>query len=360
MAGGIAHEFNNILAIILGKTQLLVGRLSEDRLRDGLGVIEEAAWRAADIVRRLQGFGGKGVDDIKGPVDLVALVRDAVTLTRAIWKDEAEARGVRIEVFTDLDSVAPVHGNAAALREAVTNLVLNAIDAMPDGGRLGLTTRAEKGGVTLTVEDSGEGISDAVRPRIFDPFFTTRHPKRSGLGLAVVHGIVTRHHGHITVQSAPGRGTTFTVWLPAGFPAAEESSRPAAHAPAPETQRGVSVLVVEDEEPIRRTVLETLSGEGHIVDSAGDGLNGLARFQRGQFDLVLTDLSLPECSGLDVARSVKRMRPGTPVILMTGWGHQLDSARLRDSGVDLMLVKPFRIERLLATVQEALRLRPSP
>jgi DNA-binding response OmpR family regulator len=107
-------------------------------------------------------------------------------------------------------------------------------------------------------------------------------------------------------------------------------------------------------------VLETLSGEGHIVDSAGDGLNGLARFQRGQFDLVLTDLSLPECSGLDVARSVKRMRQGTPVILMTGWGHQLDSARLRDSGVDLMLVKPFRIERLLATVQEALRLRPSP
>ncbi|HVQ78062.1 MAG TPA: GAF domain-containing protein [Candidatus Binatia bacterium] len=351
MAGGIAHEFNNILAIILGKTQLLLARSPEDPLREGLGVIEEAAWRAADVVRRLQGFGTGPADDIRSPVDVGALVRDAVTLTRSIWKDEAEARGVRIDLVTDISTTPPVPGNAATLREAVTNLLMNAIDAMPGGGRLGLTTRAENGGVVIAVEDSGEGIAEEVRGRIFDPFFTTRHPLRSGLGLSVVHGIVTRHRGRISVSSVPGRGTQVSLWLPVAPPAP-----PPVEAGTPS---GLSILVLEDEAAIRKTLVETLIREGHMVESVADGLSGLARFQGGDYDLVLTDLSLPECSGLDVARAVKRMRPETPVILVTGWGHLLDPTRLCESGVDLMLVKPFRIEQLLAVVEDARRLRPA-
>jgi signal transduction histidine kinase len=355
MAGGVAHEFNNILAIILGKAQLLLARSPDNPFREGLAVIEEAAWRAADIVRRLQGFGTGGTDDIRSHVDVGALVRDAVTFTRAIWKDEAEARGVRIEVATDVAATAPVPGSAAALREAVTNLLLNAFDAMPAGGRLSLTTREEDDGVTIVVEDTGEGMAEEVRRRIFDPFFTTRHPRRSGLGLSVVHGIVARHGGRIAVVSESGRGTRVSVWLPAAPHAALPAPPPADDA----ERAAASILVLEDEEPIRKALVETLAREGHAVDSAPDGLTGLARFQRGGFDVVLTDLSLPECSGLDVARSVKRMRPGTPVVLITGWGHLVDPARLRDSGVDLMLVKPFRMERLLAVLQDALRLRPA-
>ncbi len=356
MAGGVAHEFNNILAIILGKTQLLLARTLDEPVRDGLGRIEEAAWRAADVVRRLQGFAATRLDEAPAPVDPKALVQDALTLTRGLWKDEAEARGIRIEIVSDLEDTPAVLGSAAELREAVTNLVLNAIDAMPRGGRLSLATRQRDAGVEVAVTDTGEGMSEEVRRRVFDPFFSTRTPPRSGLGLSVVHGIVTRHRGRVEVASQEGRGTTVTVWLPAAAPAPailETRGEPAAES-VPAT---ASILVLEDEEQIRTMLVEALSQAGHTVDSAGDGLTGLARFQSGRFDVVLTDLSLPERSGLDVARAVKRMRPGTPVVLITGWGHLLDPARLRDSGVDLTLVKPFRLEHVLAVLADALRLR---
>jgi signal transduction histidine kinase/CheY-like chemotaxis protein len=364
MAGGVAHEFNNILAIILGKTQLLQARGLEEPAREGLGQIEEAAWRAADVVRRLQGFAATRSDEPPALLELNSLVHDAVTLTRGLWKDEAEARGVRIEVITDLEETAPVLGNAAELREAVTNLILNSIDAMPRGGRLALTTRRRGDGVEVTVSDSGEGMSEEVRRRIFEPFFSTRTPVRSGLGLAVVHGIVTRHRGRIDVFSEEGRGATVTVWLPASSVApAPESARgegaeaPGAPAVAWEPGTPASILVLEDEEQIRGMLVDALSEAGHKVEAAADGLSGLARFQRGSFDVVLTDLSLPERSGLEVASAVKRMRPGTPVVLITGWGHLLDPARLREHGVDLTLVKPFRLDRVLSVLSDALRLR---
>jgi signal transduction histidine kinase len=380
MAGGIANEFNNLLAIVLGKTQLMLTRAPEGPVREGLAAVEEAAWRAADIVRRLQGFAATSMDDDTGPVDLAAVVQDAVALTRALWKDEAEARGAPIEMVTDLDRVPPVEGQAAALREAVMNLILNAVDAMPRGGRLGLTLRRVDDGVEIHVSDGGEGMPEDVRRRIFDPFFTTRAPHRTGLGLSVVHGVVSRHRGSVRVRSEHGGGTTVTLWFPAAPDHAVESRTPVmpellAMPEVPEmpampvmedppegeirAAATASILVLEDEEHIRTMLVEALSGAGHRVESATDGLTGLARFQGGAFDVVLTDLSLPECSGLDVARSVKRMRPETPVVLITGWGHLLDPERLRDSGVDLMLVKPFRLERVLSVLGDALRLRPT-
>jgi signal transduction histidine kinase len=374
MAGGIANEFNNLLAIVLGKTQLMLTRAPEGPLHEGLAAVEEAAWRAADIVRRLQGFAATTMDDGTKPVDLAAVVQDAVALTRALWKDEAQARGAPIEVVTDVDRVSPVEGQAAALREAVMNLIVNAVDAMPRGGRLGLTVRGVDAGVELQVSDSGEGMPEDVRSRIFDPFFTTRAPQRSGLGLSVVQGVVNRHRGSVRVRSEHGGGTTVTLWFPAapghaveshppaaedsGVPVIEESPPPVTEEPREEESRAASILVLEDEEHIRTMLVDALSGAGHRVESATDGLTGLARFQGGNFDVVLTDLSLPECSGLDVARSVKRMRPETPVVLITGWGHLLDPERLRESGVDLMLVKPFRLERILSVLGDALRLRP--
>ncbi|MBI2524799.1 MAG: GAF domain-containing protein [Candidatus Rokubacteria bacterium] len=365
MAGGIAHEFNNILAIILGKVQLMLARGAEESFREGLGQVEEAAWRAADIVRRLQAFAATKLDDAAAATNLNTLVHDAVTLTRGLWKDEAETRGARIEVTTDLEETPPVAGSTAELREAVTNLVLNAIDAMPRGGQLLLSTRTREGGVELSVRDSGEGMSDEVRRRVFDPFFSTRSPLRTGLGLSVVHGIVSRHGGRIEVSSEQGQGTTVTLWLPAGqlpgaapgapAPAADPAER--REPPGDQGARAASVLVLEDEVQIREMVVEALAQAGYRVDSAPDGLSGLARFQREPSDVVLTDLSLPERSGLEVARAVKRMSAETPVVLVTGWGHLLDPVRLRESGVDLTLVKPFRLERVLAVVAEALRLR---
>jgi DNA-binding response OmpR family regulator len=166
----------------------------------------------------------------------------------------------------------------------------------------------------------------------------------------------------VRVRSEHGRGTTVTLCFPEAPGHVMESRPPVMDEPRKEESRAApaaSVLVLEDEEHIRTMLVDALSGAGHRVESATDGLTGLARFKDGNFDVVLTDLSLPECSGLDVARSVKRMRPETPVVLITGWGHLLDPERLRKSGVDLMLVKPFRLERVLSVVGDALRLRPS-
>lgn len=356
MAGGVAHEFNNILAIILGKTQLILERTTEGRLREDLGVIGEAAWRAADLVRRLQGFAATRTVEELFVLDLNTLVQEAVALTRPRWKDEAEAQGLRVEVVTDLAETASVFGNPTELREMLVNLILNALDAMPRGGRLHLTTRQRADQVALSVTDTGTGMSEAVRRKLFDPFFTTRSPQRTGLGLSVVYGIVTRHRGTIAVESREGEGTTFTISLPQ---AQRVSVTPAsALAPADEATPGPArVLVIEDEEHIRRVLVSVLVAAGHAVDTAKDGLEGLNRFRSGSYDVVITDLSMPERSGLEVTRAVKQVAPGIPVILITGWGDFLDPDRIRESGVDLTLFKPFRNEQVLSVLADALRLR---
>jgi signal transduction histidine kinase/CheY-like chemotaxis protein len=358
VAGGIAHEFNNLLAIILGKTQLALERSDSAGIRDDLTVIEETAWRAADTVRRLLAFVSTRSEEGMATVDLNALVQDVVTFTRPLWKDDAEAHGIRIEVATNLAEPASVHGLATELREALTNLMLNAIDAMPVGGRLVISTRRRDHAVELSVSDTGEGMSADVRARIFDPFFTTRSPQRAGLGLSVVHGIVGRHQGRIDVQSEVGRGTTITLVLPEALPrplGARTLPAPVARQPL----RTGQILVIEDEEHLRWMLVDALVNAGHAAKSAANGLDGLALFQQDTFDVVITDLSMPERSGLDVARAVKQLDPKVPVIMITGWGDVVSPERIGDSGVDLMLNKPFKMDRVLGVVDQALGLRES-
>ncbi len=372
VANGIAREFNQIFAVILGKSQLMLARSPDDAIREGLAMIEEAAWRGADVVRRIGGLAAPAGETALDIVDLKALVQDAVALARTRWRDEAEGQG-RVEITADLEPVAAVRGDEWALRETVGHIVRNALDAMPTGGRLTLGLRARDGGVELIVEDTGEGLTDEVRRRMFDPFFTTRAPGRMGLGLTLVRNAIARCGGRVTVTSASGHGTVVTVWVPsaegsspappagagnavhaegANGSAAASSAAPATH-PA---KAHACILVLEDEDAVREALVGALTGAGHEVHSAADGAAGLEQIESGRFDVVLADLALPQRSGLVVARSVKRVSPRTPVILITGWGHLLDPERLRQHGVDLMLVKPFRAERVVSVVNDALRL----
>ncbi len=404
MAAGLARELNGIFGAILGKSRLLLARAHDEALREGLELLEETAWRGADVMHRLMALAAPASGEAPAPVDVSGLLKDVIALTRPSWKDEAEGRGARIEAVTDLEGAPPVRGSETALREALVNLVLNAVDAMPRGGRLTLATHAREGGVEITVEDTGEGIAEDVQGRVFDPFFSTRSPERMGLGLTLVQGVVTRHGGRIEISSAPGAGTRVVVWLPGAEGSLASAARAAAppisaaviperhglvdapsdaevtaqpherigergsHAPGETRQRepaptgvprrgGASVLVLEDETPARLLLVEALTRAGYRVETATDGSSGLAKLESGPFDVVLADLALPQRSGLAVARSVKRLRPETPVVLITGWGHLLDPERLREHGVDLMLVKPFGIERVLSVVNDALRLR---
>jgi signal transduction histidine kinase len=379
MAGGLARELSNIFAVILGKSRLLLARAHDEPLRESLGLLEEAAWRGADVVHRLTGLAVPPPGEEVGAVDVAALVEKTLASTRPRWKDEPEGRGATIDLVTDFGSAAPVRVNASALRDTVVNLVLNAVDAMPRGGRLSVATRPHEAGVELVFEDTGEGIPEDTRRRAFDPFFTTRSPQRMGLGLTVAHGVVTRYGGRIGISARPGGGTRVTIWLPGaemalrpelapGFPppsmdpgerSGSVGSGPPDAVPLASPGKVASILVLEHESAVRSLLVDALRQAGHEVETAVGGLSGLGKLESGQFDVVLTDFALPERSGLAMARAVRSLHPRTPVVLITGWGHRLDPERLREHGVDLVLLKPFGVERALAVVGDALRLRAS-
>ncbi len=360
IAGGIAHDFNNILAIILGTTELLLERDPNPPTRKGLETIEEAAWRGAETVRRLQGFAATGGEAEFVAVDLNRLILDAVEATRPRWKDEAEARGLRVGVFTDLAETPPILGNPVELRELLVNLLFNALDAMPEGGQVLITSHPQGDMVEITLADTGIGMAEETRRRIFDPFFTTKGPRHSGLGLAVVHGVLGRHRGQVEVISREGQGTTFRLRFPVSAEArALRTSPPQTKPSGPLTEPPPSarILVIENELTLRSLLVQVLMNAGHTVRWAEDGQAGLTLFEKEEFDVVLTDLSMPEVSGWEVAQAVKKTHPGVPVILMTGWGEQSAPQHLEQRGVDLVLAKPFRVEELLSAVADALALR---
>jgi GAF domain-containing protein/CheY-like chemotaxis protein len=344
MASGVAHDFNNVLAVILGRVQLLQRKLKDPTFLRWLGVVEQAALDGAQTVRQIQEFTRVRRDQPTQTVDLNQTVRDAVEITRARWQDEPRSRGVEIRLGLELEVVPPVDGQPLELREALTNLILNAVDALPRGGGIRIATREHEDRVELSVGDTGGGMSDSVRRRIFEPFFSTKGPSGTGLGLAMVYGIVSRHGGDIQVDTAEGAGSTFTIRLPVG----RASPDPGANAPegGPEAVR---VLVIDDEPFVRDTLGEILRQQHHDVVVADDGMSGLARFRESAFDLVMTDLAMPGMSGWQVAQAVKAARPQVPVILVTGWGVEVQADELQLHGVDRVMTKPFRFE----DVQEA-------
>jgi nitrogen-specific signal transduction histidine kinase/CheY-like chemotaxis protein len=363
MAGGVAHDFNNMLAAILGRTQLLklqVGRMASDQpmnsdsqMMDGLDMIERAASDAAETVRRIQEFTRVRSQRDFVRVDLNEIVRDTVELTRPRWKDQAESKGVKITVTKNLGDVLPVMGSPAELREVLINLVVNAIDAMPEGGDLVIETRVREDVCRVSVIDTGIGMSADCQKRAFDPFYTTKGPQSSGLGLSVSYGIVKRHGGEIAIKSRSKRGTTFTVTLPA----ARGEARTEHEVPPGKTVLPASILVVDDEEAIRKNLYEILTLEGHHVAVASDGQQGIEMFRNGKFELVFTDLGMPQVSGWQLAKTVKEIDPKTPVVIITGWGANFDPEKMRECGIDFQVSKPFRINQLLSLVSEGLALR---
>jgi len=359
MASGVAHDFNNLLASILGRAQLLLQRVQAPQLRQWLQVIERASLDGAQTVRRLQEFTRIRRDQPFVAVDLNAVVRDALEITQLRWREEPQSRGVSIDVRTALADVPRVAGDAAELREALTNLILNAVDAMPEGGTLGIATTAADGEVVVTVSDSGLGIPDGVRERIFDPFFTTKGPAGTGLGLSMTYGILSRHSARIEVDSGEGAGTTFRLTFPAGAGlAAPERVEPAAAPPV----AGVALrcLVVDDEVPVGAMLGDVLEAGGHHAVVLTDGGEAIARFGAEPFDVVFTDLAMPRVSGWQVARAVKEMAPTVPVFLVTGFGVELTSEERRAHGVDAVLVKPLKIQEILDVAARVARDRVQP
>ncbi len=363
LAGGIAHDFNNLLGVILGYSSLVLSRLPEDHPVTGkVAQIQRAGERAAGLTRQLLAFSSRQVL-VPTVVDLAVLLHDTEKmLGRLIGED--------IELAT---SVAPGLGRVKAdpsqIEQVLMNLVVNARDAMPEGGRLGIDLRdvtvesplpLERGVlppgayVVLAVRDSGVGISDDVRDHLFEPFFTTKERgKGTGLGLATVHGIVEQSGGRISVETTLGAGTTFRVYLPRVDDAASDAGR----APAAATPRGSeTLLLVEDEDPLREMTREILTEGGYVVLEAENGSRALevAAAHAGPIHLLLTDVVMPGLSGPKTAERLTALRPGTRVLFASGYtAGELGPHGVLDPSVEF-LQKPYTPDDLLARIRDVL------
>ena len=359
MAGEVAHDFNNTLSGILARAQLLLADVQDPDVRRSLRMIEQVALEGAWVVRRFQDFSRSRPSRPFQPVDLNQLVEEIAASARSRWTQQLAARGLSGEVRCETTPVPAVSGDMAELRQVLTSIALNALDAMPTGGNLIFRTGRDSGRVYCQVADTGIGMPEQIRQHIFDPFFTTKREKGKGFGLSGAYAIVDRHGGRISVESEVGKGTVFTVWLPFTTEAAEPTAAPAcpappAPAPVAKQKPEASILVVDDAEEVREVLRELLSRHGYTVVTAPDGESGLVELESRTFDLAMVDLGLPGISGLEVANRLKRRWPDTRVALMTGYGDRMGPDDAQSKGVDFVLAKPFSLDQLRSVVEHAL------
>jgi len=357
MAGGVAHDFNNLLAIILGNAQLLergLERYKKEEITKRLGIIARTASQGGETVRRLQHFTGREISsDEFTRIDLNEIVRSALRSTSPRWKDEAEAKGITITIKEELGKLPPLLGNESELMEVLTNLIFNAVEAMPDGGRITIKTEAKENDVLLYFTDTGHGIPDKIKINVFDPFFTTKGPKASGLGLSTSYGVIKRHKGDMKVESSKRKGTTFTITIPipSEIPSEKERLKDS------EKVSSQRILVIDDEEGVRDVLARILGEEGHRVSLAETGKKGLDKFKQGDFDLVLTDLGMPDMSGWELAKRIKKINPSLPVGLITGWAVSVTKEKMKEKGVDFILSKPFDCTKVVREVNTYLKFK---
>jgi two-component system, cell cycle sensor histidine kinase and response regulator CckA len=352
LAGGIAHDFNNLLQAILGYAQLMKqNRANADLIDRSLTVVESAAMDGSETVRRIQQFARLRPDEQFMRVDINTIVQDAVAITRPRWEEKIARDRRPLDLRLDLQASEPMQGRPAALSEVLTNLILNAMDAMPEGGTLSITTRHVAGRqVRVTVADTGIGMPETVRQRIFEPFYSTKGEDGSGLGLSMTYSIVRRHSGEIQVDSEPGVGTTFTLT----FPVTRGAATPEAPVAAVTQRRQARVLVVDDNTQVLSTLSEMMRTAGHTVSPAQSAPAALRDYAAGRFDVIITNIGMAEMNGWEFAERLRALDPRVPLLFITGWGlREEDHARLAGLGVRRCLFKPVGPEELDAAVQDA-------
>ncbi|MHB0912622.1 MAG: hybrid sensor histidine kinase/response regulator [Armatimonadota bacterium] len=351
IASGVAHDFNNTLGIILGNIHLLLRTAYDPKTRARLESVEQAAFDATETVRRIREFTKVQPEEPRITIDLSALARGLIEVMSPSWESIMQAQDRRLELALDLADGAFAVGTAAEVREVLANILLNAVQAMPQGGKIRVSTGRSDSSAWVKVTDTGVGMSEEVRSRIFDPFFTTKGVEGTGLGMSVAYGIVKRHEGRISVESAPGLGTAITVHLPVSIPEIPPEAADTIDSPAPVSAR---ILVVDDEARFADVFTEMLSEHGHMVCVARSGQEAIKEFMAAPFDLVFTDLGMPGMSGWQVAQTIKTAQPNTPVVLLTGWGNSVDESRLAESKIDLVVSKPVRMGEISEIVSRAL------
>ncbi|MDQ3804611.1 MAG: response regulator [Acidobacteriota bacterium] len=357
LASGVAHDFNNCLASICGRAELMLKYTSDPKMRRGLEIIVKSARDGAKTVKRIQDFARQRRDHDFATVSVDQLLLDVSEITRPRWKDSAEAGGVHINLSVSNRSGAHVLGDESELRDVLVNMVFNAVDAMPAGGQLALAAETRDEKVVITVRDTGSGMGSEVRSRVFDPFFTTKGVEGMGLGLSVSYGIIRRHGGTIKVESEVGQGSTFRVILPLAECAGWSANEADAGASAVQNQRCrmTKILVVDDEEPVRELLSDILEDEGAEVTLAASGAEALAQFEAGKFDAVLTDLGMPGMNGWELLRLISERDQQVPLAVITGWGELVSTHEEKAARVEWVLTKPFSMSQICEIAQEITR-----
>lgn len=356
MASGIAHDINNALCPIVVYSDLLLQDVSKfsDATARNLQNIKTAGEDIAHIVSRMREFyRARDKTDALHPVNLNKTAVQVVDLTRPRWRDIPQARGLVVELETALDPQIPeIMGNESEIREALTNLILNSVDAMPEGGKVTIRSRSAAWGgevthVMVEVSDTGTGMDEETRRRCLEPFFSTKGKRGTGLGLAMVYGVVERHEGSIEIQSSIGRGTTMKLIFPVRSATPSAATAPEALPPLP----ALRVLCIDDEPLLRDMLRQILENGGHSVELADGGEAGMELFRsargRGEpFEVVITDLGMPYVDGRQLAHTLKRESPGTPIIMLTGWGSMMKEDGDLPAHVDGIISKPPKIAEL--------------
>ncbi len=353
MTMGIAHDFNNLLSGILGHAELLLegaGQpLGAAAIAEHVGTIKRAALDGAEVVSKIQRFIRQEKKAHSELLDVREVLNESLALTRPYWYNEPRRQGIQIELYTQLTAVPRIMGSGSELREVFVNMVLNAVQAMPEGGRLRVACRplTDRRQVEVIIEDTGIGMTDEVAARIFEPLYTTKGEQGTGMGLAVSYGIIQSHEGAVAVQSRPQQGTLFRITLPAAADQRGAREAPSETAPA---ARG-TILLVDDEPMVSGVLAKLLERRGHTVETATGGADALARAAEKRFDVVVTDLGMPEMNGRALAARLHALYPALPILLLSGDTEPGGA----DDTIAEVLAKPFRIGEVEAALQRALR-----
>lgn len=358
MASGIAHDINNALSPAALYVQSLLEQAPglDEQTRERLAIVQRAIEDVANTVARMREFYRPREPQADlAAVDLNRILKHVLELTQVRWRDMPQERGIVIEAKTELQSnVSAIMGAESDIRDAVTNLVLNAVDAMPDGGKLTLRSVHDAAAQRVCIEvcDTGVGMPETVRSRCLEPFFTTKGERGTGLGLAMVYGMVQRHSAELQIDSEPGAGTIVRLSFPSAHAATalhvQRASKPL---------RPLRILIVDDDPLLLESMQRILEADGHSVEVAEGGHPAIETFvaaqsRREPFAVVITDLGMPHIDGRAVAQAIKSASRDTPVVLLTGWGHRLLSEHDIPEHVDRVLSKPPKLADLRAVLAD--------
>ncbi|MBC8031987.1 MAG: response regulator [Pyrinomonadaceae bacterium] len=356
---GVAHNVNNTLTGILGRAQLLLRTKDAEKITSGIELIIKSAEDGAQIIRRIQDFARKQPSRKFQLISVAELMKDVCEMSRPRW--EAGVEGSQIRMSLVADCAASVMGDPVELREVLVNMIYNAIDATGSGGEIRLSAQEMGGRVVLCISDTGTGMTPEVKSRLFDPFFTTKGKAGTGMGLAVSFGIIRRHNGAVEVESEQGRGTTFRVSLPVATDESPSTDTTSRQLETSTVTEKIRVLVVDDELAVREVLRESLEAEGCDVVVAESGEMALKLYDaaEGNLDVVFTDIGMPEMSGWELAREIRKRSDTIPLAIVSGWADAISCDDRQAISADWVVAKPFDIETIAEIAKDVMKLRKS-